>query len=260
MTESVLRAQDGAILTLTLNRPQARNSLTIEMKEALLAALSGAAAADETRAVVITGAGEAFCAGQDLREHAGLLESGTGPGGTVRDHYNAIALAVMTMGKPVIAAVNGSAAGAGASLALACDFRLAARRASFLMAFARVGLGPDTGASWTLQRLIGAGRAAEMMLLAEPVRAEDAPPGRLTAVVADDDRAGAAAALARRLADGPTAAYAGIKAALAYAACHDLASSLEYEAVTQERLGATADHRAATAAFVRKEPPRYTGR
>jgi 2-(1,2-epoxy-1,2-dihydrophenyl)acetyl-CoA isomerase len=256
----------GAVATITLNRPQAHNALTAEMKTALLGALREAAASPQVRAVLITGAGRAFCAGQDLREHAQLLEAagtGTGPGATdtVREHYNPIVLTIAAMPKPVIAAVNGVAAGAGASLAFACDLRIAARGASFLMAFARVGLAADTGASWTVQRLAGAGRAAELMLLAEPLPADRALDfGLVNSVVEDADLPTAASALAARLAAGPTAAYAGIKEQLAFAAGHDLAASLEKEAEVQEALGRTADHQAATLAFTQKQQPTYQGR
>ena len=180
---------------------------------------------------------------------------------TVREHYNPIVLAIRSMPKPVIAAVNGVAAGAGASLALACDLRIAARGASFLMAFARVGLAADTGASWTLQRLVGAGRAAELLLLAEPLAANRALElGLVSQVVDDADLPAAASALAARLAMGPTAAYAGIKAELDYAAGHDLAAALEQEAEVQAALGRTADHLAATAAFAQKQRPTFQGR
>jgi 2-(1,2-epoxy-1,2-dihydrophenyl)acetyl-CoA isomerase len=260
-SESVRWERDGAVATITLNRPQARNALTTEMKDSLLAALRRAAADSAVRAVIITGAGDAFCAGQDLREHGEVLAAGGQALDTVRLHYNPIILSIMTMPKPVIAAVNGSAAGAGASLALACDLRVAARGASLLMAFARVGLGPDSGASWTLQRLAGAARAAELLMLADPVSADQAlAAGLVTAVVDDDKLADTARALAERLAAGPTAAYAAIKTALVFAATHDLAESLENEAELQEDLGRTADHRAATSAFLRKERPSFEGR
>jgi 2-(1,2-epoxy-1,2-dihydrophenyl)acetyl-CoA isomerase len=261
VTDSVRWAMDGGVATITLNRPQARNALTVEMKTALLAALGRASSDAAVRAVIITGAGDSFCAGQDLREHADNLEAGAGLAETVRQHYNPIITAIMTMPKPVIAAINGSAAGAGASIAFACDFRLAARRAGILLAFARVGLGADSGASWTLQRLTGSARAAELLMLAEPIDAERAlSAGLLTAVVADDELAGAARALAGRLADGPTLAYAAIKTELLYSAAHGLAESLEKEAQLQAELGMTSDHRDATFAFIRKERPAFTGR
>ena len=260
MTDSVCWSLDDAVATITLNRPQARNALTAEMKDALLAAVGEAASDRAVRAVIITGAGESFCSGQDLREHADVLASGAEPTATVRQHYNPIITTIMTMPKPVIAAVNGSAAGAGASLALACDFRVAGRRASLLMAFARVGLGADSGASVTLQRLAGAAKATELLMLAEPVDAEHAlSAGLFTTVVADDEVVPQATRLARRLAEGPTAAYAGIKAQLLYSATHELAESLENEARVQAELGETADHRAATFAFTRKERPTFQG-
>jgi 2-(1,2-epoxy-1,2-dihydrophenyl)acetyl-CoA isomerase len=260
MTDSVCWDLDDAVATITLNRPHARNALTAEMKDALLAAVRKAGAQAEVRAVILTGAGEAFCSGQDLREHAEVLASGAEPTGTVRQHYNPIITTIMTMPKPVIAAVNGNAAGAGASLALACDFRVAARRASLLMAFARVGLAADSGASWTLQRLAGPAKAAELLMLAEPVDAEHAlAAGLFTTVVADDEVVPEAMRLAQRLAGGPTAAYGGIKDQLLYSASHGLADSLENEARVQAELGQTADHGAATLAFTRKERPTFHG-
>jgi 2-(1,2-epoxy-1,2-dihydrophenyl)acetyl-CoA isomerase len=261
MTDSVLREQSGAVATITINRPAARNALTAETKVALLDALRDATAHDGIRAVVLTGAGQAFCAGQDLREHVEQLDAGVAALDTVRDHYNPIVTTIMSMPKPVIAAVNGVAAGAGAALAFACDFRLAARRASLMMAFARVGLGADSGASWTLQRLVGLARATELLMLAEPVDADHAVGlGLLTAVVADEELPGAAAAFAARLAAGPTLAYAAIKESLQYSAAHSLHESLTREAALQEALGRTQDHQAAARAFLRKETPDFEGR
>lgn len=261
MSDTVRYVVDGSVASITLNRPEARNALNAEMKAALLAAARDAAADDRVRAVLVTGAGRAFCAGQDLREHAEGLAAGTDPISTVRAHYNPIITAITRMPKPVVAGVNGVAAGAGASLALACDFRLAARGASVLMAFARVGLGPDSGASWILQRLAGPARATELLMLAEPIDADRAAElGLVHRVVADDALAGEAGQLAARLAAGPTAAYAAIKDALAFAATHTLAESLEKEADLQSALSQTADHRAATLAFVNKEQPVYQGR
>jgi 2-(1,2-epoxy-1,2-dihydrophenyl)acetyl-CoA isomerase len=178
----------------------------------------------------------------------------------VRDHYNPIVRAIAAAPKPVIAAVNGVAAGAGASLAFGCDFRLASEKASFLMAFAKVGLGPDSGASWTLQRLVGLGRATAMLMLAEPVNAAQAlEMGLVNAVVAPDSLAAASQELAAKLAGGPTAAYAAIKEGLARAATSDLATALETEAELQARCGATADHKNATEAFLAKQPVTFTG-
>ena len=262
MTDSVLSQTDGAVATITINRPEARNALTAETKVALLAALRAAGADDTVRAVILTGAGQAFSAGQDLREHAQRLQEGGAVAlDTVREHYNPMIEAIATMPKPVIAALSGVAAGAGASLAFACDFRIAAERASLVMSFSRVGLGADSGASWTLQRLVGPARAAELLILAEPVDSATALRlGLLTDVVADDLLPTAAAEFAARLAAGPTQAFAAIKESLLYGASRTLSDSLELEAQLQTRLGATKDHVAATLAFVNKQTPSFEGR
>lgn len=252
---------DG-VRTLTLNRPAAFNSLTAELKLTLRAELERAAEDGSVRAVVLTGAGKAFCAGQDLREHVALLDAGDpAPLRTVEEHYNPLLRALATLPKPVIAAVNGMAAGAGASLAYACDLRVAAASAKFLMAFARIGLTVDSGGSWTLPRLIGYGRAMEMLLLAEPVAADRALEiGMVTRVVGDGEALTAAQELAARMAAGPTTAYAKIKQAVAAAATADLPAALAVEAATQSEAGQTADHREGVAAFVEKRPPAFTGR
>ena len=262
MTDSVLYNVDSAVATVTINRPAARNALTAEAKADLLAALQGASTDPEVRAVVLTGSSGAFCSGQDLREHAELLDAGAAVAlDTVRTHYNPIIEAIAFMPKPVVAALPGVAAGAGAGLAFACDFRIAAQRATLLLAFARVGLGPDSGTSWTLQRLVGPAKAAELLMLAEPV---DAPTalglGLLTSVVPDDELPTAAARLAAKLAAGPTLAYAAIKEGLIFAAAHGLRDALDKEAELQRRLGDTTDHQAATRAFVARQEPTYRGR
>jgi 2-(1,2-epoxy-1,2-dihydrophenyl)acetyl-CoA isomerase len=262
VADSVLYHVDGAVATVTINRPAARNALTVEAKVALLAALQAAGAATEIRAVVLTGAGGAFCSGQDLREHADLLDAGAAAAlDTVRTHYNPLIEAIAGMPKPVVAALPGVAAGAGAGLALACDFRIAAQRATLLMAFARVGLAADSGTSWTLTHLVGPARAAELLMLAEPVDAATALGlGLLTSVVGDEELPAAAGALAARLAAGPTLAYAAIKEGLRFAASHGLSDALEKEAELQARLGDTADHQAATRAFAARQEPTYLGR
>jgi 2-(1,2-epoxy-1,2-dihydrophenyl)acetyl-CoA isomerase len=264
VTDTVGWELDGAVAVITLNRPAAHNSLTEEMKLGLLAAVRRAGSSPEVRAVLITGAGRAFCAGQDLREHAALLDAqaqGARGTETVREHYNPLVMAITSLPKPVVAAVNGVAAGAGASLAFACDLRIAALGASFLMAFARVGLAADSGASWTLPRLTGMGRAAELLMLAEPVPATRALElGLVNRIVNDGDLPAEARALAARLAAGPTAAYAGIKQQLRFAAAHGLEESLEKEAEIQLALGQTEDHRSATSAFTRREQPTFRGR
>ncbi|GHF77813.1 2-(1,2-epoxy-1,2-dihydrophenyl)acetyl-CoA isomerase [Amycolatopsis bartoniae] len=262
-TEDVLLTADAdGVRTLTLNRPKAYNSLTVELKERLLAALREATDAPEVRAVVLTGAGKAFCAGQDLKEHVGLLQAGDpSPLRTVVDHYNPIVKAIVGMPKPVIAAVNGPAAGAGAAFAYASDLRIAAESANFLMAFANVGLGPDSGASWTLQRLVGYGRAAELMLLARTVQAEEALRlGLVGEVVPDGELAERAHAVAAKLASGPTVSYAKIKQVLTIAAESTLDEALAAEDAAQSALGETADHREAVEAFVAKRKPVFQGK
>ncbi|MEU4545216.1 enoyl-CoA hydratase-related protein [Nonomuraea dietziae] len=250
-----------AVATVTLDRPEAMNSLTVELKTALIGALREAAASDTVRAVLITGSGRAFCAGQDLREHADNLEQGRGLAGTVREHYNPLIALITGMEKPVVAAVNGVAAGAGASLAYACDLRIASERAKFAMAFSAIGLAPDSGASWTLQRLVGQGRAAELLLLGEPLDAARALElGVVSRVVPEDELLKSAHELAVRLAAGPTKAYAATRRALHHAASHSLEESLELEADLQDALAATDDHLAATRAFLAKQRPTFTGR
>jgi 2-(1,2-epoxy-1,2-dihydrophenyl)acetyl-CoA isomerase len=261
VTDVLLIERSDAVATLTLNRPESMNSLSVALKQALAAAVEEVSRDTSVRAVVLTGSGRGFCVGQDLREHVALLESGDpAPLNTVTEHYNPIVMALASMPKPVIAAVNGMAAGAGAGLSFACDFRIAASTAGFLLAFANVGLTLDSGVSWTLPRLIGSARATALALLAEPITAEAAlEMGLVNAVLEPDHLLPAAHELAARLAAGPTAAYALIKESLTYAATSTLAESLAEEAVLQERAGKTDDHRNATAAFVAKQKPTFLG-
>jgi len=259
--DSVLVADDGAVRILTLNRPAAFNSFNVTLKAALLAALDEAAADSSVRALVITGAGRAFCAGQDLKEHLALVAAhDERVAAAVSGFYNPVVRAVTGMRKPVIAAVNGPAAGAGAGLAFACDLRVAAASATFSMAFAGVALSADTGASFVLSRLIGYGRASRMMLLGEKVDATEALRiGMIDQVVDDADLAGAVGGLATRLAAGPTTAFGWIKASLQYGAQSDLESTLAFEDRAQAACFASADHLEAVAAFVQKRPPQFTG-
>ncbi|MFB4312708.1 enoyl-CoA hydratase-related protein [Actinomadura sp. 21ATH] len=261
VSDTVLYDLTDGVATITLNRPDAMNSLTVEMKEALGEAVRRAAGDDAVRAVLLTGAGRAFCAGQDLREHAANLAAGKGLDDTVRKHYNPVVEGLAGMPKPVVAAVNGVAAGAGAALAFACDLVIASEKASFATAFTKIGLAPDSGMSWTLQRLVGRAKAAELLLLAEPVKAPEALElGLVSRLVPAGELAPAAVELARRLAAGPTRSYAAVKEALSHAASHDLTSSLETEAVLQDRCERTEDHRNATEAFLKKEQPVFQGR
>jgi 2-(1,2-epoxy-1,2-dihydrophenyl)acetyl-CoA isomerase len=254
--------QDGAVATVTLNRPDRLNSLDTATKEALLAALERAADNTGIRAVVLTGTGRGFSAGQDLKDHAHNLA--TNPAevmSTVARHFNPIATLIATMPKPVIAAVNGIAAGAGASMAMGCDIRLVARSGGFNLAFAGVALSCDTGASWWLPRLVGVAKAKELLLLPRTVRAEEALElGLASRLVEDEELPAAAAELAAQLAAGPTLAYASIRQAVAYSAGHDLLSSLANEETLMRLTGASEDHRAAVEAFLAKQPPTYTGR
>jgi 2-(1,2-epoxy-1,2-dihydrophenyl)acetyl-CoA isomerase len=206
MTDPLLLDRADGVVTVTLNRPESLNSLNVELKVALLDAVRSLAADPSCRSVVLTGAGRAFCVGQDLKEHTEALASSASPLDTVHAHYNPLVRALAELPKPVVAAVVGAAAGAGASLAFLADFRIGGPRTSFLMAFANVGLAADSGASWTLPRLVGTARATEMLLLAEPVGAADAQRIGLLNRLVDDD-AGvlpAAQELAARLAAGPT--------------------------------------------------------
>lgn len=262
MTDPLLVERADAVVTLTLNRPESLNSLDIPLKEALRDALAELEADRACRAVVLAGAGRAFCVGQDLREHVELLESGSpDPLNTVVQHFNPIARRLATMPKPVVAAVRGMAAGAGASLAFLADFRVGGPRTAFLMAFANVGLAGDTGASWSLPRLVGHAKAIELLMLAEPVSSAEAVRlGLLTRLVDDDELVlPTAQELAARLAAGPTVAYGAIKRQLSVGTAGTLSDALAAEAQAQAICGATADHRNSTAAFVRKEKPVFEG-
>jgi 2-(1,2-epoxy-1,2-dihydrophenyl)acetyl-CoA isomerase len=261
----LLVERDGGVVTVTLNRPDSLNSLNVALKEALRDTLAELAADPACSAVVLAGTGRGFCVGQDLREHVGVLESARGGArvmDTVAEHYNPIARHLGTMPKPVVAAVRGTAAGAGAALAFLADFRVGGPGTRFVMAFAGVGLAADTGLSWTLPRLVGLAKATELTLLGGTVEADEAHRLGLLTTLQDADEAvlPAAQALAARLAAGPTVAYAQIKRELATGAAGTLDEALAAEADAQATCGATADHHAATAAFVAKQTPTFEGR
>lgn len=247
-----------AVATVTLDRPDALNSLTVPLKQELLAAITSAGRDRAVRAVVLTGAGRAFCAGQDLRER---LEPEAAPLAVeLRERYNPIIVAMRRLEKPIVGAINGVAAGAGASLAFACDIRLAAPEASFLLAFGRVGLIPDSGATWLLPRLVGTARALEMALTTEPLSASDAERlGLVSRVVPAADLVAEARKLAARLAAGAPRALALTKRAINRAWDASLEEHLEYEADLQGLAGATRDHGEGVAAFVEKRAARFTG-
>ncbi|MDP9497098.1 MAG: enoyl-CoA hydratase-related protein [Actinomycetota bacterium] len=262
MTQPVQLDTADGVATITLARPDQMNSLTLETKSALLHAVRAVADDRDVRAVVLTGSGRAFSVGQDLREHADLLSRGPHAAlDTVAEHYNPLTLALATMPKPVVAAVNGTAAGAGLGLACVCDVRIAAAGSRWTTAFTGIGLSSDCGLSYTLPRLVGLGRATTLLLLAEPFTAEQAlEMGLAAAVVPPDQVLPAATELARRLAVGPTTAYAAVKQALRSAASGTLEQALEEEDRLQTLAGATADHTAAVRSFLAKERPIFTGR
>ncbi|ABL80719.1 MULTISPECIES: enoyl-CoA hydratase-related protein [unclassified Nocardioides] len=264
MTEpSVLLDVTDGVGTITLNRPDAYNSLDVATKELLLETVRAVADDPAVRCVVLTGSGRAFCTGQDLKEHIELLENGGSDllFTTVDKHYNPIVTTLAGMAKPVVAAVNGVAAGAGASLAFACDLRILADTAGFNLAFANVALSCDTGASYHLQRLVGRAKALELLYFPSTVPAADALElGLATRVVPADELAAEVGALASRLAAGPTVALGAMRQSVAYAAGHSFEESLELESAMMQKTGATADHRAAVAAFVAKQKPVFEGR
>jgi len=262
VSEPVLYDVADGVATVTLNRPEAMNSLDVTTKVALLEAVLAAADDAAVRCLVLTGTGRAFCVGQDLKEHIGLLADGSDAlFRTVPDHFNPMVTAIATMPKPVVAALNGVAAGAGASLAFACDFRVLADTAGFNLAFAGIALSCDTGSSWTLPRLVGRAKAIELLYFPRTVPAQESLDlGLATTVVPAEDLAAEVQALSRRLAAGPTAAYGAIRRSVGFAEGHDLPAALEVEAEMMTLTGASEDHRNAVDAFVAKQKPVFEGR
>ena len=249
---------EAGIATITLDRPGSLNSLEASLKAELLAAFREAGRDPSVRVVILTGAGRAFCAGQDLKER--LAPDPAPLDVEVRERFNPLVMAIRLLDKPVIAAVNGVAAGAGASLAFACDLRIAAEEASFVLAFGRIGLVPDTGATWLLPRLVGLGRAAELFLLADPVSAAEAfRIGLVNRVVPGDELAAETRRVAASLAAGAPQALALTKRALRRALESGFEATLDYEASLQGIAGRTADHAEGLAAFTEKRQPRFSG-
>ena len=258
MYETLLVETKDGVRVITLNRPEVLNAISAQLGKELQEALREAERSPEVRCVLLAASGRGFCAGADLREQ---VPGRTSRGDLLRTRYNRIVLRMQTMEKPVIAAVNGVAAGAGCNLALAADVRIASDRASFIEVFSRVGLIPDSGGTWLLPRLVGIGRALEMMFTADPVDAATAERlGLVNRVVPHDDLQPRAMEWAVRLAAGPTRAYGLTKRAVNRAVAGSFADALEYEAQLQEIAGGTADHREGVAAFLAKRPPAYTGR
>ncbi len=257
--ETILTTQDEGILTITLNRPDTLNAFNGAMGRELLEALKKAERDPAARCIVITGAGRAFSSGEDLkaRQSEGITDFGS----TLRDRYNPIILRIRNMEKPVLGSINGVAAGAGCSLALACDLRVASEKARFIEAFVRVGLVPDSGSSFFLPRLVGLGKALEMAFLGDEIGAEEALRlGLVNRVAPPADLEGATHEMALRLAKGPTKAIGLAKRAMNRALTMDLEQILDYEMYAQETAGASDDYQEGVAAFLEKREAKFDGK
>lgn len=259
---SIETTADGPVITITLNRPEKLNAFTGRMREDLLAALREADAHAECRAVVLTGAGQAFCAGGDVEAMAVLQREGSIEAfRRLLDAGAAVVTQIAAMPKPVIAAVNGVAAGAGCNLALACDYRIAAEGAKLGETFVRIGLHPDWGGTWLLPRLVGRSRAMEILLTGRLVEAPEALVlGMVDRLVAAADLMATCTAFARELAEAPPIAVAGIKRALAESDRNTLVAQLELEAENQARAFLSADSAEGMSAFFEKRAPKFRGR
>jgi 2-(1,2-epoxy-1,2-dihydrophenyl)acetyl-CoA isomerase len=261
MSDTVLVEHDGSVMIITLNRPERLNSFTVEMPGALRNALDKAAGDTACRAILLTGAGRGFCAGQDLSDRAVAPSADRRDlGESLEDRYNPLVRQMRAMPKPIIVAVNGVAAGAGANLALHGDIVLAAKSAKFIQSFAKIGLMPDSGGTWTLTHLLGEARAKGLAMLAEPLSAEQAAQwGLIWKAVDDDQLMMEARTLATHLAAQPTQALAVIKRAIHAAATSTLDQQLDLERDGQRSLGFTDDYAEGVAAFMEKRPPKFTG-
>ena len=254
-------AEDGYAV-VTLNRPDRLNSFNVEMHERLRDAVAEVKRREDIRALLLTGAGRGFCAGQDLSDRA--VSASAAPvdlGYALSTYYNPLVRSLRELPKPVVCAVNGVAAGAGANIALACDIVLAGRSASFIQAFCKIGLVPDSGGTYFLPRLAGTARAMGLALLGGKLAAEDAERWGLIWRCVDDARLmDEARTLARELGAGPTKGYADIKRALYAAATNTLDAQLDFERDLQRELGRTADYREGVQAFLEKRAPQFKGR
>ena len=252
---------DG-IARITLNRPDRLNSFTTQMHGELRDALSRVATPGDARVLLLTGAGRGFCAGQDLSDRA--VAPGAAPvdlGASIAENYRPLVLALRDLPLPVVCAVNGVAAGAGANVALACDIVVAAKSASFIQAFCRIGLGPDSGGTFFLPRLVGTARAMGLAMLGDKLSAEQAAAwGLIWKCVEDAELVTTTDALLTQLAQAPTRGLAAIKRALHASAGNTLEQQLDLERDTQRELGYSDDYREGVAAFLEKRPPRFTGR
>ncbi|MCG6113220.1 MAG: 2-(1,2-epoxy-1,2-dihydrophenyl)acetyl-CoA isomerase PaaG [Paracoccus sp.] len=261
MTDTVLVDLTDGVLTLVLNRPDRLNALTEDMHLALRAGIQRAHDDADVRAVLLTGAGRAFCAGQDLGDRD-PRKGGHAPdlGQTLETYYNPTLRLIRSLDKPVVCAVNGVAAGAGANIALACDIVLAAQSARFIQAFAKIGLVPDAGGSWSLTRILGEARAKALALTADPLPAQQAADwGLIWKAVADDALMDQARALALSLAAGPTLGLGLTKRLIQAAATNSLDEQLDLERDAQRKAGRSADYAEGVTAFLEKRPALFRG-
>ena len=260
-TATVLTSREGSVTRLILNRPDKLNAFTRAMLTELREALTAAGADPECGVVVLTGAGRAFSAGQDLADRGLAAGAAMDAGGMLEEAYNPLIKLITTLEKPVVAAVNGIAAGAAANIALACDLVYAARSATFIQAFARIGLIPDAGGTWLLPRLVGPMRARGLAMLADPLTAEQAEAWGLVWKCVDDDKLEAeVASVAGKLASAATYGLALTKRALAASSTNTLAQQLDLERDLQRLAGASPDSAEGIAAFLQKRPAKFTGR
>ena len=258
---SILVSLEAGVLGVTLNRPEKLNALNPEMHELLRETLARARDEAAVRAVLLTGAGRGFCAGQDLGERRQAADSPIDLSVSLGSQYNPLVRRMRELPKPIVCAVNGVAAGSGANIALACDVVLAARSAVFIQSFASLGLVPDSGGTWILPRLVGRARATGLALLGEKLSAEDAERWGLIWKALDDERLGPeAAALAAALANGPTKGYGLLKKALNASSGNSLDAQLDLERDLQREAGFSEDYREAVAAFMDKRKPLYKGK
>ena len=259
--QSILTEQRAGYRVITLNRPDRFNAFNEAMHDALRAALADAETDESCRALLITGSGRGFCTGQDLSDRLAKPGESVVLGGTLEAHYNPLVRKLRSLPFPVVAAVNGAAAGAGCNIALACDIVLAARSASFIQSFARVGLVPDSGGTWILPRLIGDARARGLAMLAEPLPAEKAEAwGLIWKCVDDAALADEAQKLCEHFAAAPTQGLALIKRALSASADNTLDAQLDLERDLQRAASLTPDYAEGVRAFMEKRKPNFTGR